>query len=175
MEVIDVNATPVAAPPTNYAGFILRFAAYLIDRFVVGVIFFAAIVPVLAIFGISMYNSGQWKQFENMESGDEMNMGAIIAMVSAYTGLFVLAIVIYWLYYALMESSSRQATLGKMAVGIKVTDMNGNRINFMHATGRYFGKIISGAIFFIGYFMIIFTDKKQALHDIMAGTLVVRK
>ncbi len=74
-----------------------------------------------------------------------------------------------------MESSSKQATLGKMALGIIVTDVNGERIGFGRATGRFFGKIVSGMIFYIGYIMAGFTDRKQALHDMMAGTLVVNK
>ncbi len=80
-----------------------------------------------------------------------------------------------WLYFALMESSVKQGTLGKMALGIIVTDANGNRISFGRATGRYFGKIISGAILCIGYIMAGFTEKKQALHDMIAGCLVVNK
>jgi len=79
-----------------------------------------------------------------------------------------------WLYCALMESSPRQATIGKMVLGISVTDLSGNRISFGRATGRYFAKIISGIILSIGYIMAAFTAKKQALHDIMASTLVVK-
>lgn len=80
-----------------------------------------------------------------------------------------------WLYYALMESSPRQATLGKMALGIIVTDMEGRRIGFGRATGRYFAKIISALILGIGYLMAAFTARKQGLHDIIVGTLVVKK
>jgi uncharacterized RDD family membrane protein YckC len=80
-----------------------------------------------------------------------------------------------WLYYALMESSRFQGTLGKMAVQIKVTDLEGNRISFGRATGRYFGKIVSGLTLLVGYIMVAFTRQKQGLHDIMAGCLVVRK
>ena len=80
-----------------------------------------------------------------------------------------------WLYYALMESSRFQGTLGKMAVQIKVTDLEGNRVSFGRATGRYFGKLVSALVLFIGYIMVAFTEKKQGLHDIMAGCLVVRK
>ncbi|MDD4170507.1 MAG: RDD family protein [Desulfotomaculaceae bacterium] len=84
-----------------------------------------------------------------------------------------IGVFIGWLYFALMESSSYQGTLGKMAIGIKVTDLNGNKLTFGRATGRYFGKLISSLIFMIGYVMAGFTKKKQALHDIMAGCLVV--
>jgi len=80
----------------------------------------------------------------------------------------------FWIYEAAMESSSKQATLGKMALGLKVTDEQGGRISFARATGRYFAKIISGMILFIGYIMAGFTARKQALHDMIAGTLVTR-
>jgi len=82
--------------------------------------------------------------------------------------------VIQWLYFAVMESSKHQGTLGKLALGIKVTDMNGDRISFGRATGRYFGKIISGMIIYIGYIMAGLTEKKQALHDMMASCLVIK-
>jgi uncharacterized RDD family membrane protein YckC len=74
-----------------------------------------------------------------------------------------------------MESSSRQATLGKMALGIVVTDMDGKRISFGRAVGRNLGKIISQIILFIGFLMVAFTQKKQGLHDIIANCLVVVK
>lgn len=80
----------------------------------------------------------------------------------------------FWIYEAVMESSSKQATLGKMALGLKVTDEQGRRISFVRATGRYFSKIISGMILCIGYIMAGFTARKQALHDMIAGTLVTR-
>jgi uncharacterized RDD family membrane protein YckC len=79
------------------------------------------------------------------------------------------------LYYVLMESSAKQATLGKMAMGIKVTDMSGNRIDWIKALIRYICKFISAIILMIGFIMAGFTEKKQGLHDIIAGTLVVRK
>jgi len=82
---------------------------------------------------------------------------------------------VWWLYYALMESSGRQATLGKMALGIKVVDRQGGRISFARATGRYFAKILSGLILMIGYLMAGFTSRKQALHDMVAGCLVVNR
>jgi uncharacterized RDD family membrane protein YckC len=79
-----------------------------------------------------------------------------------------------WLYYALMESSRYQATLGKMALGIKVTTLGGERIGFGQASGRFFGKVVSGLTLGVGYLMAAFTEKRQALHDKMASTLVVR-
>jgi uncharacterized RDD family membrane protein YckC len=80
-----------------------------------------------------------------------------------------------WVYFAYQESSEAQATIGKRALGIIVTDEAGNRISFGRATGRYFAKIISALIILIGFIMIAFTRKKQGLHDMIAGTLVVLK
>lgn len=87
----------------------------------------------------------------------------------------VIGILVSWLYYAIMESSSKQATYGKLICGLQVTDLNGERISFMRATGRHFAKIISGIILLIGYFMVLFTERKQGLHDMMAGCLVLKR
>ncbi len=81
---------------------------------------------------------------------------------------------IYWLYHAWMTSSPRQATLGKLALGLIVTDLDGNRISFWRASLRFFGTLVSGSVLNIGYLIQPFTAKKQALHDLMAGTLVIK-
>jgi uncharacterized RDD family membrane protein YckC len=78
-----------------------------------------------------------------------------------------------WLYFALMESGPNQATLGKQAMGLKVTDDYGQPITFARATGRFFGGAVSNIILGIGYMMAGFTERKQALHDLMANTCVV--
>ncbi len=84
--------------------------------------------------------------------------------------------IIHWLYFAGMESSARQGTIGKSMMSLRVSDLDGKRISFGHATGRFFAKIVSGMIpFLIGYLMAAFTEKKQALHDLIAGTLVLGK
>ena len=85
-------------------------------------------------------------------------------------------IVVQWLYFAGMESSARQATLGKSVMSLRVTNYEGQRISFGHATGRYFSKLVSRLVpFGIGYIMAGFTEKKQALHDFIAATLVLKK
>ncbi len=132
----------------TYAGFLRRLVAYLID----GVIFYAVFFIVGFVLGALL--------------GASQEIQVFISLIS---------IVIAWLYFAMMESSDKQATFGKMAIGIKVTDMSGRRISFGRATGRYFAKIVSGIILLIGYIMVAFTAKKQGLHDMMAGTLVVMK
>ncbi|HEY9634483.1 MAG TPA: RDD family protein [Coleofasciculaceae cyanobacterium] len=103
------------------------------------------------------------------------NSGGIDKKLEAEILCFFLGILLGWLYYAILESSPQQATPGKMALGIIVTDMNGNKISFSRASGRYFSKLISTITLFIGYFMAGFTEKKQALHDIIASCLVVKK
>jgi uncharacterized RDD family membrane protein YckC len=83
--------------------------------------------------------------------------------------------VISWLYYALQESSAAQATLGKRALSLTVTDMQGNRISFGRATGRFFVKLLSGLTLGIGFLMVAFTERRQGLHDMVASTLVLKR
>ena len=152
---------------TNYAGFWLRFVAALIDGIIIG----AVTWPVVAILGLGAASS-----VENMESMDEaqaMSMaGSMMAMGFAFQFSFF---VIQTLYFTLMESSSKQATVGKIVLGLKVTDVNGNKLDFVKALIRNVCKLISSFILCIGYIMAGFTEKKQALHDMIASTLVVKK
>lgn len=153
-----------AARPVAYAGFWLRFVALIIDQlllYFVGMILF---LPFAASMGM-----------RGMMTGRPPDVQALFPMIHAMLRLALLRMVIHWLYYSLLESSAWQATLGKKALGLEVTDLDGNRISFGRATGRFFAKIISGIILLIGYIMAGFTEKKQALHDILAGTLVIRK
>jgi uncharacterized RDD family membrane protein YckC len=84
-----------------------------------------------------------------------------------------LCLAINWLYFAVMESSGWQATLGKRALGMVVTNLAGNRISFGRATGRLFASFISGIPLMLGYLIQPFTAKRQALHDMISGTLVI--
>ncbi len=74
----------------------------------------------------------------------------------------------------LWKAPAWQGTVGKKILGLRVTDLNGNRVSFGRASGRFFGKIVSGFTLMIGYIMAGFTEKKQALHDMIAGCLVVK-
>ena len=136
----------------KYAGFWKRFAAFFIDILVLIVIGAVAGGILGFLYGATTGT------VEGVEFVGQI--GGILAG---------------WIYYAAFESSEKQATLGKMALSIKVTDLEGNRISFGRATGRHFSKIISGIILLIGYLMVAFTQKKQGLHDMMAGCLVVNK
>jgi uncharacterized RDD family membrane protein YckC len=94
------------------------------------------------------------------------------ALTGAMLGVQGLSFVLNWLYFAVLESSSMQGTLGKKALGMIVTDLDGAPIGFGRATGRYFAKILSALIMMIGFVMVAFTARKQGLHDLIAGTLV---
>jgi len=166
-----VAFSPVIAEarrPVAYAGFWLRFVAIIIDSIVVSVAARILLFPFFAALGLRMAFFHHWPMAP-------MDPGAILALLGAMLWLIAIMSVVKWLYFALLESSAWQATLGKKALGLMVTDVGGGRISFGRASGRFFGKIISALILWIGYIMAGFTEKKQALHDIMAGTLVIRK
>jgi uncharacterized RDD family membrane protein YckC len=138
---------PAVGP--RYAGFWMRFWAWLLDAIILSI----GIEFITNVIGID--SGGLFS--------DRFDVGA--------TGFGLFA---QWLYGAMMESSSTQGTLGKMALSLKVTDLEGERISFGRATGRHFAKYVSAVILLIGFMMAGWTAKKQALHDMMADTLVVR-
>lgn len=100
--------------------------------------------------------------------------GAALTLLGIWVFIVPVVLAEGWMYYALMESSSYQGTLGKRALGLKVTDLGRARITFGSATIRYFSKILSALMLHIGFIMAAFTEKKQALHDIIASCLVIR-
>jgi uncharacterized RDD family membrane protein YckC len=156
---------------TNYAGFWLRFVAVIIDGLLLGSIQFIAIMPVLGLMGIGMATD-----IQNLETADETTMAPMIGQMMAMAGVTqIVFLTIQTLYYAFMESSKYQASVGKIVLGLKVIDINGERLDFTKALVRNLCKIISSMILFIGYLMAAFTEKKQALHDMIASTLVVKK
>ena len=144
MEQQILDAPSDVGKKLDYAGFWIRVGAVIIDGVILQVLNVA-----LAFIIVGTY--------------DMLAPSLSVQIISAVLGV---------LYYIGMESSSRQATLGKMAVGIKVGKANGERISFLNATGRYFAKILSAAILFIGYIMVGFDSKKQGLHDKLANTYV---
>jgi len=139
----------------RYAGFWRRFLAAFIDGIVLFAIGFIVGLAIVSIGGPSQASAYLNRDGQGVES----LAWAVVA----------------WLYFALLESSSMQGTLGKRAIGIAVTDMQGKRIGFGRATGRHFAKIISALMLGIGYLLAGFTEKKQALHDMLASCLVVKR
>ncbi|MBN2099699.1 MAG: RDD family protein [Dehalococcoidia bacterium] len=159
--VPETGASRAFPVPVEYAGFWKRFAAALIDGLLMGAAYICSAFAIGFVFAA----------IAGPEAEEMSDATANAIAWIAWAGTMVLG----WLYYALMESSAKQATLGKMALGIVVTDEEGHRVSFGRATGRYFSKIISGIILYIGYIMIAFTAKKQGLHDIITDCLVVVK
>ncbi len=140
----------------QYANFGQRFAAFLIDT-----------IPLLVLQWLMGYFIGQ-SMADDYANGyvtlDEINQKA-----TAWGT--IIGIALSWLYFSLFESSEKQATPGKMVVGLTVTDLSGDRVSFGQATGRHFARIISAALL-IGYLMPLWTQKRQALHDIISGCLI---
>jgi uncharacterized RDD family membrane protein YckC len=140
----------VGAAQVAYGGFWIRVVAYIIDAILISLV----LGVVTSIFGVRYMDMDDMSQIDPTVN--------------------LLSLAVAWLYFALMESSERGATVGKMAMGLRVVTNDGKRLSFMNATGRYFAKILSAIIFCIGYIMIAFTDRKRGLHDMIASTLVIK-
>jgi uncharacterized RDD family membrane protein YckC len=149
-----------ASSPT-YAGFWRRFLASLID----GVALSFALFPLELVLSLILE-----RLVEAGATADGLWPDMAVWLVP-YT---MLCIVPDWLYFALLEGSPWRATLGKRVLGMAVTDLGGNRISFGRATRRFFSSYVSVILLGLGYLIQPFTAKRQALHDIIAGTLVVR-
>jgi len=145
---IDESVDYVADGDVVYAGFWKRYAAYMIDTVLIMIVF--------AIFGAF---TGTAK--------------STVTMGDIFGPAYFVQLALMALYFAWMHASPSQATLGKMTVGIKVTDDDGERISLLRGIGRFFASILSSLILCIGYVMAGFTDRKRALHDMVASTLVV--
>lgn len=151
-----------------YAGFWFRFFAMVIDGILFMILFFLVSLSVAAV--MTMPPTTVLRL--NSEGG-RFDVGLLMNRTAVFVNTFLL--IVWWLYFAIMESSWRQATWGKFIVGIKVTDLEGQRISFGKATLRHFLRYVSAVLLGLGYLMVAFTKKKQALHDILAGCLVVRR
>jgi len=148
----------------RYGGFWRRVAAALIDTIIIGLALylFSLFLPVIEEAGLG-----------NLSPSDgDFGITAEVSLTPLGTLILVIG---GWLYAALMESGPKQATVGKMALSLQVTDLDGDRIGFAQASGRYFAKILSLIILLVGFLMVAFTPRKQGLHDILARTLVIRR
>jgi len=152
-----------------YAGFWLRFAAYLIDRIILGVATALLLVPLFVLGGgLSLVRRIPRDRFDDFSQW--------IPLLTLILTLTAVSLVVQWLYFAYFESGEQQATWGKQILNIYVTDLQGDRISFGTATGRYFAKIVTGLVpLALGYIMAGFTERRQALHDMIASTLVLRR
>lgn len=142
----------------EFGGFWVRFVAYIID---VILLYIVQIVVAIA-FGVSATAGfGTGETNADPLSGTNLAVTAIVLIINIA-------------YFVAMESSAKQGTVGKIAMGLVVTDLNGERISALRALGRYFAKFISAIILLIGFIMVGFTQRKQGLHDMIAGTLVYK-
>lgn len=146
---MDIEGSVEAAgrARVGYAGFWRRVAAYVVDMIVLGTV--------------------EGALFSGIISAQRADLDALrnAALATSLLG---------WAYFALMESSPLRATLGKLAIGIWVGDVRGDPISFTRASFRYWFKAISALSLALGYVIAAFTPRKQALHDLLAGTLVLR-
>jgi uncharacterized RDD family membrane protein YckC len=180
---VPLPPSSVAARPGDYAtplyaGFWVRFVAYLIDGLILGIPF--GIIAIGVILMLGGFGALMHRAPVDLQGNPPVDPRAALLMAAPmfvlfYTGIFFF-VILQWLYFAGMESSARQATFGKSAMALRVTNSEGERLSFGHATGRFFAKIVSGLVpFLIGYIMAGFTAKKQALHDFIAGTVVLKQ
>jgi uncharacterized RDD family membrane protein YckC len=154
----------------TYAGFWLRLVASLIDGVIMGLAAGVLLVPVFILTGMGTHLDGLAARGGRPDPAILIGFFGMILVFAAVSTL------IQWLYHAYLESGETQATWGKQALGLYVTDLMGNPITFGRASGRFFAKIVTGMIpLGIGYIMAGFTERKQALHDMIASCLVLRR
>lgn len=156
--------------PSNYAGIGTRFLAALIDGIIIGIPIGILSTVLSAMMATRVVTRTAGKTYDpGMAATD---IGAFFA---GFGFIMIISIVLSWAYFAMMESSAWQATFGKKIMNIKVSDINGSRISLGKATIRVAVKALLSGWFAIGYIMAFFTQRKQALHDLIAGTLVLTK
>jgi uncharacterized RDD family membrane protein YckC len=154
----------------SYAGFWLRVVASLIDGVIMGIAGGVLFVPLFFLTGAAAHFDGM------IESHGKPDPAIIVGFIGMILVFAAVSLLIQWLYHAYLESGEKQATWGKQALGLYVTDLMGNPISFGRSSGRFFAKIVTGMIpLGIGYIMAGFTERKQALHDMIASCLVLRR
>jgi len=156
----QLEAGAQIAGEARYGGFFQRLGAWAIDSAIIQTLGAIASLPVFMVMGLQI--------------GGEGAAGMSALMVAQLAG-FALARVVGWLYDAGMISSSRQATLGKLALKLYVTDLDGRPVSFVDATKRHFASYLSSIVLLAGYLIQPVMKRKQTLHDLLADTLVVQR
>ncbi len=165
--------------PTRYAPFIKRFVAFIVDFILSGAVSMLLLIPLVLLFipklvvDSALVGLFSGRHFDPQRLF-EHSVGMMIFPLIVNIILFGLVVgLVHLLYFALFESSHRQATPGKMLLGIFVTDEQGRRISFGRAVGRNLARMLSKMFCWLGYLLALFTERTQALHDLIASTLVL--
>ncbi len=188
MSVLFPGETPSAMPATtpaspgmpvlpqttamsleDYAGFWKRVGAYMLDA----IILYIPQLLIQKMFSVDAAKDELQRAVLAGAGDPQMMLAAQQQFYASMWPAMLLGLVLGWLYFALCESSAWQGTVGKLALGIRVTDLQGQRITFARALGRYPAKILSSLILGIGFLMVAWTRHRQGLHDMIAGTLVL--
>jgi len=165
--VVNNDANQALHRANEYSGFFRRFTAWCVDapvRFAIGL--------ALVYLPMRLLVFGQAKRYGSTDPSYLWGVMPLADRTTVFVLWLLAAVIIPWLYTALQECSTPQATFGKTLLGVKVTDLEGRRISFGRASGRFFARLIP--TFGIGYGIALFTRRKQALHDLVAGCVVVR-
>jgi uncharacterized RDD family membrane protein YckC len=155
-----IQQPATSAKTLKFAGFWFRTFALVIDTVLCNVVITVILLPFAFVFQVLMA----------VDTPNTVYTKAVLFILMS-----VIAMLLHWLWFTIAESSKWQATIGKKMVGLKVTDENGERIDFGRANGRYWSKTLSYITLLVGFVMAAFTEKKQGLHDKIAGTLVVKE
>ncbi|MED1741590.1 RDD family protein [Bacillus swezeyi] len=173
MELSKHETAPSAG--SEYAGIGSRFLASLLDGIILG-------IPLYIIWAVcaTLMIMGDLEVVRILEKNPDYvtNQEFFFVLVGFLKVMGILAsisFIVYFLYFTLMESSKWQATLGKKIMGIQVVEAEGERLSFGRAAGRFLARSFLSPILLIGYILAFFTEKRQALHDLLAGTIVIKK
>jgi uncharacterized RDD family membrane protein YckC len=164
-----VNTDPdlTLSGAAGYSGFLRRFGAWCVDapiRFAISLALVYSPMRLLVL--------GQAKRYGSTDPHYLWSMMPFADRSVVFALWLLAAAIIPWLYTALQECSTQQATFGKRLFGIRVTDLEGCPISFGRASERFFARLIPS--FGIGYCMALFTRRRQARHDLIAGCVVAR-
>ena len=155
---------------TPYASFLKRFVAFLIDQFIAGALAAVTYFIMAALGTASGASSVYGRNAGTFRTGASVGAGFLLLILGGF-----LAITVYVYYFVKQETVRRQATLGKSLLGLRVTTTAGSTLSVGQSVGRLIIKdTLSGLFFALGFVMAAFTERKQALHDFIAGTIVVR-
>ena len=164
----DTSFDPITPEPVftslEYAGFLIRLVAYLIDSVIIGVIGSIILMPAMILYFAAIFAS----------SSNDPNVTFLLIAVLLMFLTVLIELVVVALYYAWFESSKYMGTPGKILLKLKVTDANGNRISLVTALLRFILKNVLNQFFWIGSLFILFSDKKQGIYDLLLNTYVIK-